>query len=240
MKLLIATTLVTLVTACGSSDSNPSGSSDASSAGPPDGGSKVRISALGMQLVQYPITNSLRPEGPVAGSITLNGHKGAVVTINGANVPKDGSFFNAALAAVPDAAPGKKLTISATRDGANASVELPCPAEVTLATVPVEGQSVGKGDVVTVTWTGQIKYANDLYAPYVDVLEYDAHLGTHLSLLQMKPIRLQPTDTSITVTLPGNRFEQYDIQLTVPGDYIATSNAEGYCELVRRVRLVNR
>ena len=255
MKMLLllgALLLVLPVTACGGDDDSGDGSdSDADSDGDSDGDSDsdsdaISINALGVYLMQYPNTIGSPAEGPVTGSIIIGGqglgdYSDTAVTINGVDIPYEGGeAFDPVLATetIP-IDPGGTMTIVATQGDRETEISFTCPTEVTLDT-PVDNATADAGDVIHMTWTGQILYDNDFYGPSIGLDSFDPESGTQLSLLPFPfVIPLDGDETSYDLTLPDDG-PQYLVSLWVSGDLVVddASDSEGFCGLARRAHLI--
>ena len=253
-KVLVlgALLLVLPVTACGGDDdsggsSDSDADSDADSDTDTDADNGIHINAsLGVYLVQFPNTLGSPAEGPVTGSIIIGGqglgdYSDTTVTINGVDIPYEGGeAFNPVLATetIP-IDPGGTMTIVAAQGDRQTEISFVCPAEVTLDT-PADNSAGDAGQVVTMTWSGQIMYDNDLFNPMINLHSFDPANGTMLPQLGLTPPVLTGDETSYDLTLTEHGEPQYIVSLEVPGDRVVddASDSEGFCGLNRRAHLI--
>jgi hypothetical protein len=216
---------------------------------PPDSNQGLYINAaLGIELVQSPISQGSAAEGSVDGlvAVTRNDVSGervmATLTVNGAEVPQQSSLgvflgYDFAKANLPPVGPGSALTLHAELDAGSGTITLVCPPEVTI-TAPADGAMASTGDTVTVRWSGTIAHTSVL-KPDIMVHGFDPATGARVTLDLAD--RVVSGKTEDTFTLPDPKgMPQWLIDLHVPGDAKSNSAGAGGCGLLRRVHLVKR
>ena len=252
--ILCSLLLVLPITACGGDDDSGNGSdsdtdsdSDGDTDTDTDADNGIHINAaLGVYLVQFPNTVGNPAEGPVTGSIIIGGqglgdYSDTTVTINGIDIPYEGGeAFDPALATetIP-VVPGGTMTIAAEQGDRHTEISFVCPTEVTLDT-PEDNSAGDAGQVVTVSWTGQILYDNDLMNPMINLHSFDPVSGTMLPQLGLTPPILEGDETSYDLTLTDHGLPQYIVSLEVPGVRVVDDaiDSEGFCGLNRRAHLI--
>jgi hypothetical protein len=245
-RLVAVIAAALMVGACGSGNGNdgPGGT------GSPDAGGKINPpvqgitinAALGLDLVQHP--DSI--EGPVTGLVLVELDdeplSGATVTINGAVLPEHSmiqGFYDAAQAEIPNALPGGKLELTASKDGKSATLTLDCPTEVTII-APAENTPVAIGETVTMVWNGKIDYDNPVIKPTARINAWRTEENRISSTTEEGSFKKLTTETSVQLKVPDDYGDAFVAELSVPGSMVIANDNAGMCGLVRRVRLTRK
>ncbi|AKU92589.1 hypothetical protein AKJ08_2976 [Vulgatibacter incomptus] len=137
---------------------------------------------------------------------------------------------------------GKTLEIRGSDAGGSTSLDLPCPAEVRI-TSPAPGTRVRPGEVLTVTWSGDVHAHNQEFvmAPNVQFWAVNEFSGRWAEIFGKGAVVPKGQDR-IEVTVPEVDAGALAIELDVPGKFVLQKNAEGgenngICWLSRRVEL---
>lgn len=179
--------------------------------------------------------------------VTLNGTTLPLATMMG--MPMDG-FYSADDAALSSPiSAGGTLKVSATQGGSTASMDLPCPKEVTI-TSPTDNTAVTPGQTLTVTWSGSLDTGAlpagsadmgtlaDMLKSHLSFHAYDATAKSVGSLVMNKTGEgaISPSATSATITIPSTDATGLVLELNVQGKMVTGTNS-GVCNLSRRVLL---
>jgi hypothetical protein len=195
--------------------------------------------ALGVSLVQAPITAGTTAEAPVKGLvfITRDSARGAQVaatlTVNGVQVPQGLLGYDLATVTLPDVAPGQPVVFHAELGTASADFTVHCPDELTLSGV-AEGSSAHAGDSVTVSW-GRTLPAEPVASDLM-VHGFDPTTGarTTLSLAD----RVETGKSSDTFALPdAGGAPEWLVDLYATGPTVSDAAGAGSCGLDRRLHL---
>lgn len=218
---------------------------------------KINLSH-GLDLHDKPFSGE--PATGLGGHFYLGGRAGgpapdptaAVVTLNGAAVPLDGTAFRfdhmAARPAGVEA--GGQVRVVATLAGECTSVEFTCPSFA--ITSPAEGAAVGAGETLVVTWQGALHYpsvASTFYRPAAAIDTYSAASNQRSSdLTYPVGVAVGAGDASVSLSVPPAAQGGYVVEVVAPGAAAAPRfdsatgdlGDVGLCMLSRRVHLTAR
>jgi hypothetical protein len=202
-------------------------------------------SALGVSLIQSPITTGFTPESAVKGLVfvsrdNVQGQKvAATLTVNGVEVPRDAFLeaFDLAKASLPNATAGGTLTLHAAFESYSADLVLHCPSEVSI-TAPADQTQAMIGDAMSVRWNGTIDYGSAV-KPDIMVHGFDPASGERSDL--GFPDRVETGKSSDAFALPDPKgAPQWIVDLYVPGIAVSDAAGIGFCMLDRRVHLLKK
>jgi len=203
----------------------------------------------GLSLVDSPFARE--PATGLGGTLFLQGRDGgpapdpsaAVVTVNGADVPRElSAFVFGSLATRPAGVePGGTVRVVATLGGECTSVAVTCPS-FTIAS-PAEGSGVVPGGTVAVSWQGVLHHPSPVLGPAVGIDTYSAAANERSASLGY-PVTapIAPGDASAILAVPPDTQGGYLVELGAPGPAVLDPVTEdsGICLVARRVHLTVR
>jgi len=204
--------------------------------------------ALGVRLIQSPITTGMTPEGNLSATVSVARQNGqgaqiaAILTVNGVEVPKQetlGVFlgYDFSKVSVPNATAGGTLTLHASFETYSGELTLHCPSEV-IITAPADNSQSAVGDSVTVSWNGALGHATPI-RPDIMVRGFKPASGSTTGLVFADRIVTgKARDTFALPDLQG--APEWLVDLYVPGDLVNDEAGFGFCMLDRRIHIVSK
>lgn len=181
----------------------------------------------------------------------------AVVVVNGVTLPlmigSSGTplagLYDTKYVAVPPSPPGEAITLTVTQAGETTTLDLPCPANVTL-TSPVDNAQVSSGKPLTVTWSGAldtgifpagspmpVDSTYDIILPHLLFWDYEP-ATRDIGLARGSQIMLRDLRaTSESVIVPAHPYLVLELFVRGRGARIPDGKTVGSCSLIRRVIL---
>lgn len=162
---------------------------------------------------------------------------GATLKLNDTEIPEsaDTGTYDVGTASLTSVTPGAKATFIATFGGETATLELDCPAEVTITT-PAEGATVTAGDSIAFAWTGTIAYEN-FSKPSASIVTYNSTNGKLGLASPTNSARIDGSSATVTVPSLDGTDDGWLAQLSVPGNSVETVEGFATCTYVRRNQL---